>query len=186
MSERERLSVSEVIVVEGIHDKQIVESIVDADVMVLGGDRIGRRTLDALRRAVEHRGVIVLTDPDGAGERIRRRVDQAVPGCKHAHLPRAQAISQQGLGVEHARPEDVLACILRARPMTSRERRENVFTQSDMLSAGLVGTPDAADRRTRLGAELGIGYGNAKAFLHKLNTLGVTREEWEAALERLR
>ncbi|GMA63982.1 ribonuclease M5 [Alicyclobacillus fastidiosus] len=189
VNEHERPVVDEIVVVEGIHDKQVVDLAVQADVHVLGGDRIGQRTMDVLRRAVRTRGVIVLTDPDGAGERIRRRIDQAVPGCGHAHIPRKRAQSAKGLGVEHAAPADVRAAILKVRLSRSESHPSTTpverFTQSDLLEARLLGCEEAAARRTALGDMLGIGYGNAKAFLNKLNTLGVTREEWESALERL-
>jgi ribonuclease M5 len=184
-----RIDIQEVIVVEGIHDKQLVERAVRAEIVVLGGDRVSKATLNVIRRAVRHRGVIVLTDPDGAGERIRRRIDAAVPGCKHAYVPRALAINDGGLGIEHTKPEHVLKAVLRARPSTvekSVDPAAQPFTMADMVQHGLVGADDAADRRTKVGQSLGIGYGNAKAFLHKLNTLGVTRAEWEAAIERLR
>ncbi|EPZ53210.1 ribonuclease M5 [Alicyclobacillus acidoterrestris] len=179
--------IHEIVVVEGIHDKQVVDVAVKADVLVLGGDRIGQRTMDVLRRAVRTRGVIVLTDPDGAGERIRRRIDRAVPGCSHAHVPRRQAVSRQGLGVEHADATAVREALLRARGQVAPTQSENrvEFTQEDLLSARLLACPEASVRRMALGDQLGIGYGNAKAFLNKLNTLGVTREEWRQALERL-
>ncbi|GEO26360.1 ribonuclease M5 [Alicyclobacillus acidoterrestris] len=183
----QRPVIHEIVVVEGIHDKQVVDVAVKADVLVLGGDRIGQRTMDVLRRAVRTRGVIVLTDPDGAGERIRRRIDRAVPGCSHAHVARRQAVNRQGLGVEHADARAVREALLRARGQVAPTRLENrvEFTQEDLLSARLLACPEASVRRMVIGDQLGIGYGNAKAFLNKLNTLGVTREEWRQALERL-
>lgn len=181
-----RPQIGEVVVVEGIHDKQQVQAAVEAEVVVLGGDRIARQTMELLRRLVKIRGVIVFTDPDGAGERIRRRVDQAVPGCKHAQLPRAKAISGQGLGVEHAAIADIQQAIMASKPTALASSLQPEFTHADLLAARLAACPEAADRRTILGDILGIGYGNAKAFLHKLNTLGVTRTEFDAALERLR
>lgn len=186
MSSDVRPSVSEMVVVEGIHDKQRVDEAVDADVLVLGGDRIAHRIMDVLRRAVQVRGVIILTDPDGAGERIRRRIDQSVPGCKHAYLPRQKAIADGGLGVEHARAEDVRAALLQAKSPAQERVRQITFTQADMLAAGLLSSPDAAERRSTLGDILGIGFGNAKAFLNKLNALGVTRDEFWSAVERLK
>lgn len=178
--------VGEVIVVEGIHDKQRVNMAVAADVIVLGGDRLGSRTMNLIRLAHKNRGVIVLTDPDGAGERIRRRIEQAVPGCKQAQLTRRQAISDGGIGVEHAAVDDVRAAILRARSADVEACVEPLFQMSDLFGAGLVGASGAASKRQALGDLLGIGYGNAKAFLGKLNTLRVSREEWDSAIERLR
>ncbi|WP_245630129.1 ribonuclease M5 [Alicyclobacillus acidiphilus] len=182
--------IAEIVVVEGIHDKQRVLEAVDADVIVLGGDRLGYRVLQLLRKAAANRGVIVLTDPDGPGERIRRRIDQSVPGCKHAYISRADAASPAGLGVEHACAQAVRAALLSVRPIGDEwpkgTDRSGVFTQADLLAHGLLAHPDAANRRRIVGEALGIGYGNAKAFLHKLNAVRITEEEFKRAVERLR
>lgn len=184
-----RSSIREIIVVEGLHDKQKVDLAVHADVIVLGGDRVGKRIFDVLKRAQIARGVVIFTDPDGAGERIRRRIDAAVPGCKHAHLSRHQATGEHGLGVEHATIEDVRAALFEARSAKALEDddgRGAVFSLTDLSMCGLTGAPDAAQKRAQLGDALGIGYGNAKAFLRKLNTLCVTRDEFDREFERLR
>ena len=57
---------------------------------------------------------------------------------------------------------------------------------ADLRDNGLSGSPEASRKRDRLGAELGIGYGTAKTFLRRLNTYGVTREEFERALVKLK
>lgn len=184
--EDKRVPIREIIVVEGLHDRQAVERAVQADVWVLGGDRVARQLLAELRRAAQNRGVIVLTDPDGPGERIRRRVDAAVPGCRHAALTRRQASTARGVGVEHAQPSDILAALLNARGGAAPEGlRADVFTREDLLAMRMVGDPHAAARRQAVGDLLGIGTGNAKAFLRKLNALGITRSEWEEATARV-
>lgn len=186
MTDASRAVFRELIVVEGLHDRQAVERAVIADVWVLGGDRIAHQTFSELRRAVDARGVIVLTDPDGPGERIRRRVADAIPGARHAFLPRHLAKGQKGIGVEHASNEAIVEALTQARA-TSNGRTpdgEAAFTLADLEAAGLAGTPEAAKRRQQVGEQLGIGYGNAKAFVRKLNVLGVTRDEWKEALAR--
>ncbi|MBX5437263.1 MAG: ribonuclease M5 [Alicyclobacillaceae bacterium] len=173
--------IRELVVVEGLRDRQAVERAVRADVWVTGGDRLSRTVVEELRRAALTRGVIVLTDPDGAGERIRRRLDELVPGCKHAFLRRTDAASAGEIGVEHATPEAIRKAIMRAATKPS-VRPASPFTLDDLARAGLVRAQGAAGRRQRVGERLGIGYGNAKAFVRKLNLLGVTREEWERAV----
>lgn len=179
------MRLQEIVVVEGLHDKQAVETAVDAHVWVIGGDRLAHRFLAELRRASEHRGVIVLTDPDGTGERIRRRIDDEVPHCKHAFLSRKQAGAMKNvpsLGIEHASAEDIRAALFAAKPtLLPSEEVPAIFSAEDLEMNGLVGTRGSAERRTDVGDVLGIGYGNAKAFLRKLNVLGITREEFNGA-----
>ena len=59
------------------------------------------------------------------------------------------------------------------------------FTSKDLILAGLAGGADAASRRARLGAILGLGWANARTFCKRLNSYGVTREEFAAALSEL-
>jgi ribonuclease M5 len=193
-----RFRVSEIVVVEGLHDRQRVEAAVAADVWVVGGDRVSRRVLSELRRAGARRGLIILTDPDGPGERIRRRIDEAVTGCKHAFIPRAKATDGRRIGVEHASLEAIRDALQKARQNTDSkavpkhgedakgsEGPVAAFTLDDLVAHGLAGAEDAALRRRLLGDRLGIGYANAKAFLRKLNLLGVTRAEWQEAVADL-
>lgn len=169
---------------EGIHDKQAVDRVCDADVWVIGGDRIAKSFLTALEKAAAVRGIIILTDPDGAGNRIRQRLLTAVPSAKQAFVPRAAAIQHGGLGVEHASDEAIRKALVDAKP-TAPQNREPQFAMADMIAAGLALHPQAAQRRQQVGDILGIGTGNAKAFLKKLNTLCITKEQWQNALARL-
>ena len=59
------------------------------------------------------------------------------------------------------------------------------FCSLDLWQNDLAGAGSAADRRDKMGALLGIGYGNAKRFLERLNSYGVTRSEFKAALAQL-
>ncbi|ETJ33156.1 hypothetical protein Q604_UNBC12395G0001, partial [human gut metagenome] len=49
----------------------------------------------------------------------------------------------------------------------------------------LIGNEDASYRRDKIGQILGIGYGNAKQFLSRLNNYGVTREEFIKAVKSI-
>ena len=62
---------------------------------------------------------------------------------------------------------------------------QETFSMSDLNGAGLNGSTDASDRRAQVGAILGIGYGNAKQFLKRLNHYGVTRQEWDQAIRQI-
>ncbi|MCL2030760.1 MAG: DUF4093 domain-containing protein, partial [Oscillospiraceae bacterium] len=123
MSGAARPRVREVILVEGRHDRSAVLRAVDAAVMETGGFRVFRdRELKALlRKLAETRGVVVLTDSDGAGFVIRGLLRGVLPtGTLHAYIPdrpgrerRKRAPSAEGkLGVE-AMPPDIIRAALR-------------------------------------------------------------------------
>lgn len=173
--------IKEVLIVEGRSDvARIQASHIEADMITTDGFNLRPHTLEQIRAAYEKRGIIILTDPDRAGERIRKFLTERFPHARHAFIPQKDAIANGDLGVEQASPEAIRAALAKTRCATYEPQQE--FTMTDLLVHGLNGDADAAERRAAVGAVLGIGYGNAKQFLKRLNHYGVTRGEWEHAV----
>lgn len=175
--------IEEVIVVEGKDDIAAVKAAVNAECIMTHGHGISERTLLEIERAYERRGIIILTDPDYAGKRIRAIVGERVPGAKHAYLPRRLAEKGGDIGVENARPEAIRQALFQARPTLSERR--STFTKEDMLTYGLDAAPGAKERRILLAEALGIGYGNAKQLLAKLNDYDIARDTFERAMREI-
>jgi ribonuclease M5 len=178
------MKIKEVIVVEGYHDKQAIDAAVEADCLLSNGSAVSETFLKQVERAAKERGVIVFTDPDRPGERIRRLVARRVPGCKHAFLPKHEALANGDLGIENAKPESIRRALESVR--TDWSGSEPEFSWQEMVEYGLTAHSDASRRREVLGEKLGIGYGNAKAMWKKLNMLGVSREEFEACFTEIK
>jgi ribonuclease M5 len=174
-----------IVVVEGIHDQTAVLAAVEAEVICTGGFAFGRDVEARLRRGHATRGLLVLTDPDAAGKQIRARVTALVGPCLHAHLPRRRATRARdgNVGVENASPADIRAAIAAARPATALDRHE--FTAQDLFDARLNGCASARARRAALGETLSLGFGTARQLLRRLNRYGVTREEFDRAVDAL-
>lgn len=175
--------IKEVIVVEGRDDIAAVKRAVDAELIATSGFGITAKTIERIRNAAERCGVIILTDPDNAGERIRKTVSSRVPGCKHAFVPRELAMKDGDIGVENASPESIRDALSKVKTEVKENRNE--FNIRDLVTNGLTGIPEASSRRDRVGSVLGIGYGNSKQFLNRLNKYGVTREEFLKAVESI-
>lgn len=107
------MKIKEIIVVEGRDDTARIKLAVDADTIETNGSAIDDHVIDQIRLAQKTRGVIILTDPDFPGEKIRKTISEAVPGCKHAFLPKhlAKPKNKRGIGVEHASVESIRACL---------------------------------------------------------------------------
>ena len=154
-----------------------------------------KRTLTAklrfAQRSAEKRGLIVLTDPDGAGFVIRNYLKGAIPKerLKHAYVPdvygkerRKRAPGKEGkLGVEGMSSQVLRDAILRAGATVldgdAEARAPGDLTPADLFSLGLSGVPDAAERRAALLRKLELPeHMSAKALLAALNAL-YTREE---------
>lgn len=175
--------IKEVIIVEGKMDVAAVRRAVDADCIITDGFRLRNAAIKNIRAAYEKRGIIILTDPDTVGERIRARLTEMFPHARHAFIPVEDATNagDGDIGVEQASPAAVRAALDKVH--TPMEEPEETFSMSDMMHAGLTGTDDAAARRAQLGRRLGLGFANAKTFLRRLNTYGITRAEFTAAWE---
>ena len=164
----------EVIVVEGKSDTAAINTAairraLEADTIETGGFTLAASTLRKIEAAYKKRGIIILTDPDGAGNRIRRFLTERFPEAGQAFIPRIDATANGDVGVEQASPKAILAALGKVRHHEFTPQKE--FTERDLMD--------------KLAALLGVGYGNAKCFLQRLNTYGVTREEFNSALAEI-
>ena len=172
----DRPTIREAIVAEGRDDAAVIAQAVNAVCITTHGFGIAQETWALIDHAYHTTGIIILTDPDHAGEEIRRRIAARYPDAKHAFLPRDRAIRGDDIGVENARPEDVAAALLAAKA-TVRTQDPSDITPDLLVSLGLSGAPGSAALRAKTGAALGIGYGNSRTFLRRAAGFGITREE---------
>ena len=175
--------IKEVIVVEGKDDITAVKAALDAEVIATNGFGDKKEFIKTLKTISDRRGIIILTDPDYAGEQIRRDLSKHIENCKHAFLPQGKALKKGDIGVENASKEDIIEAIRKAKP--ERIEKQILFLKEDLIEFGLAGGPDSSSRRDMIGDILGIGYANAKQFLNRLNNFGVTRQEFLNAIERI-
>ena len=186
----EKLRLLETVVVEGRDDEAAVLRAVDAAVISTHGWGLPEGNVERIRAAYERTGIIILTDPDFAGENIRRRLSEQFPDAKHAYLARPEASKRQGervvdIGVENAAPEAIQAALLAARAQVQTGPSAEMVTQADLIALGLAGGSGSTQLREALGKELGIGSCNAKAFARRLAAFGIPREEFLAAWRRI-
>ena len=175
--------IKEVIVVEGRDVITAVKQAVDAEVIAVGGFGINARVIERIKEAQKRKGVIVLTDPDFAGEKIRSIIAKRVKGIKHAYIAQEDGIKGDDIGVENAIPEVIIEALNRAK--ISEEVVDEVYTSEDMFHFKLTGDIDSKRRRIILGKELGIGYGNANQMLSRLNKYSITKEEFIKAIQKI-
>jgi len=169
-------TIEEIIIVEGRDDASAVKNAVCAEIIVTHGYGIKEETWKLIEKAYNGPGIIILTDPDYAGEKIRKRIAERFPLAKHAYISRDEASDSGDIGVENASPESIVRSL-----ETVRQRQQtgyDLFTMEDLLHFDLAGSNLSGIKRDKIGKVLGIGYGNAKTFLSRLNHYGITREEY--------
>ncbi len=180
------VKVREAIVVEGRYDKNVLSQIVDAPILETEGFGIfkNKKQMAFLRQVAQMRGLIVFTDPDGAGFVIRNHIKSAIAPrfLKHAYVPdimgkerrKAKPGKEGKLGVEGMRPEVILDALRRAG--ATFEGEETVIpreiTKQDMMDLGLSGGKDSALLRKKLLEKLNLPeHMSANALLQALNLL---------------
>ena len=173
----------EVLIVEGKSDVAAVKRAIEAECIATGGFHFTRQTLQNISTAYQRRGIIILTDPDSAGENIRNFLSRKFPNAKHAYIPRDEAIFNDDIGIEQASPESIRKALKKVRTLEINPKIE--FTAAEMVTFKLSGGVDSSKLRDKVGAALGIGYGNVKTFVKRLNNYGVTREEFLTALKKI-
>lgn len=188
--------VYEVIVVEGKYDKNTLSQVVDAVIIETNGFGVfnNREKQQLLRKLAEKRGLIVMTDPDGAGLVIRNFVKSCVDPklLKHAYIPevfgrerRKSKESREGkLGVEGMSADVIMQALRRCGATIDGEATaaSGGITMADMYAKQLAGKPDSAAKRANFLASMDLPQKmTAQALLPVLNAL-MSREEFLSRL----
>ena len=87
------------------------------------------------------------------------------------------------LGVEHATPAIIKSALEHLYTQTTTPQQ--VFKREDLQKWGLTGQADSRKRREKLGQLLGIGYGNGKQLIHRLNMFRITRDQFMTAVQQI-
>ncbi|MFC6175508.1 ribonuclease M5 [Companilactobacillus huachuanensis] len=179
--------IKEIIVVEGKSDTNRLKDCFGdecVDTLETTGSALSEETVKRIKIAQQKRGVIIFTDPDFNGNRLRTIIQKAVPDAKQAFLPRNKAVpkhSDGSLGIEHAKDADIKAALAAVYTHSDEEFAE--YDHTDMVDLGLIGEPDSHQRRLAVGSELKIGYTNAKQFLNRLNMFQVAPDDLLTAVK---
>ena len=177
----DRIKIKEAIIVEGRDDCDAVGKAFDTLIIPTHGFGITEETWELIEKAYDEIGIIVLTDPDYSGERIRERILERFPEAGQAYVPRELALRGDDVGVENATPEVIAEAVGKAHKSTGMKRGNiNIGLMAEL---GLAGSEGAAERRAHAAKKLGIGYSNVKTFIKKVNAFGITENELREACE---
>jgi ribonuclease M5 len=185
------MRIKQTIVVEGRDDTAAIRRAVDALTIETQGFGISAETWQLIQKAYETTGIIVFTDPDHAGEQIRKRIMNRFPDAAQAYLDRLDASASGDVGIENGSPEAIREALSKCKGGTTTETEDasrteaDRFTREDLLAAGLWGGTNSADKRRATGKILGIGYGNCNHFLRKLNQFHISKEEFHEAIHHI-
>lgn len=188
ISQEDKGTIREAIVVEGRDDTQAVLRAVNAMTIETHGFGISEDTWKELERAYERQGLIIFTDPDYAGKQIRKRISGRFPAAKQAYISQTRATKKNDIGIENATPEDIREALKRVTEshsvISETDDDTKPYTMQELYLSGLIGKEDSKKARERLSEALGLGYGNAKHLLKELNFASVDRTVFMEALKK--
>lgn len=163
--------IKEIIVVEGKTDTAIIKKLFDADTIETNGLAMSEETLDFIEKAQKTRGIIVLTDPDYPGMKIRNRIIERVPEAKHAFVEKKDAIGKKKLGIAEAREEAIVEAL---NHLVSFENEEESISWNEFIALDIIGNKE---KRLQVYDMFHLGYGNVKTLFKRLNMAHITYQD---------
>ena len=161
-----------VIVVEGKNDKNKLENIFkDSFIIITNGSEINIKTLETIKELSKTNEIVLCLDPDGPGERIRKKIMEYVPACSNVYAKKKDAISKnrRKVGIEHMTTSDIIDLFKEIHKTTNTGTIEFI----ELYKLGLA---SSRTKREMLCEKLNISYCNAKQLLKRLNAMGVDLE----------
>ncbi|MBR1764297.1 MAG: DUF4093 domain-containing protein [Ruminococcus sp.] len=169
----DRLKIKEAVIVEGKYDKIKLSAIIDGVIIKTDGFRLFRdeKLAALIRRYAEEEGIIILTDSDSAGFKIRSRIKSLCPGGRivNIYIPdvpgkerrKAEPSREGKLGVEGIDTETLRELFLQAGVCVGEGAGQEPIGSFGMTEAlfyelGLSGGRGARELRRRLARSLGL------------------------------
>ena len=169
------------IVVEGKNDEFKLRQVLDADIVCTQGLSMPKNVLADIVEISRHKDIIICTDPDSPGDKIRQRITELVPGAKQVYFLTEDAKGKNKVGVEHVSNEKIIEAF---EHIVGAKDDEITLTWEEYLSLGLIGR-GSSKKRAYLAKELHLGLANAKTFYHRLNMIKVKQSDLERILENV-
>lgn len=177
----------EVIIVEGKHDQQKLNSVYpEIETIITGGSSISDEILTFIKEAAFSRGIILFLDPDFPGKQITSKILSFCDGgdIKIASLDRNKAYSKNGkkIGIEHSNKEDILEALENVVTLDILDQT-NKITLSDLIERKLVRDRFSKQTRAEVSNKLHIPPSNGKTFLKYLQMMHVTLSDLDDVMK---
>lgn len=166
--------IKEVIVVEGKNDTLNLKKYFDVDTIETHGLGLNSNTLKYIKEIHQRRGIILFLDPDTPGDKIRNKINQAIPNLKNAYIDKHVARTSKKVGVEHAKKEDLEESL---NNLVTFGDSKNSITYDEFLELGLAGEEESSSIRERVGIHFHLGKCNGKQLYKRLNMAGISKED---------
>lgn len=174
-----------VIVVEGTSDVNKLQNLVDADFVITNGSCVSRETILYIKELSIKRVILIMTDPDYPGMRIRALIKNEVPNAIDVFVDKSKSIKGKKLGVCECDDEEILRAINAAYKWNEEKVISKELITSDLFELGLIGV-NSSKKRKFIESRIPVGKTNGKTLLKRLNQLGVLKEKLIEIMEEFK
>ena len=172
----EKMKINEVIVVEGKHDLARLETLVEAHILITNGSHLSFELIKLLKTLQDKQGIIIFTDSDTQGKKLRHKIHQHIPTAKHAILVE----KQKKPGVEHASDTSILDALIAVKPLIKKDMPS--ISYDEYLELGLSGRQDSKQKREKITTNYHLPLANGKQLYKYMNMLSLTKKDIEQIL----
>ena len=137
--ENKKIKIKEIIIVEGRDDVTAVKRVIDSHIISLNGfSGMNKKTIEKLVELSKENELVLLTDPDFAGKKIRDKIKEKIPNIKHAFISRKDALKGNNIGVENAKDKIILEALKNTVELSNNKiliklKSGSDLTQKEML-----------------------------------------------------
>ena len=171
-------TIDAVIVVEGVSDFALLSNYYDCEFVTTNGSDVPQETITYLKELKKQgKNIIVLTDPDSPGKRIRDILDQEIENLSHAYIEKKFAIKNGKVGVAEADINEIQNALNNLFQNTNPKTCS--ISMEELYELGLCGQANSKELREKASTKLHLGYVNAKTLLKRLNSRGINKEKLE-------
>ena len=153
-------SINGILVVEGKSDVSLLSNYFDCEFVITNGSEISKDTINYLKECSKSKEIIVLTDPDTPGKRIRDVLDSNIPNLTHCFIEKSHAIKHGKVGVAECDIDEIKKAL--KHKFVNKVNTVDIISMSDLYDLGLCGNDDSKNKREIIFKKLNLGFGNAK------------------------
>lgn len=172
-----------IFVVEGKNDAHALKRAgIVSPIVTTNGSHVSKQTLSYLKLLEKDHDIIILTDPDFPGQRIRTILENYLDNPKHIFIDKKLCIASKKVGIEHVSIDKLQEAL---KDVKSYQTEVLSLSYEDFILLKLTGYPDSKQRRLAISRSYNIGYCNAKTLFKRLNYLSCYKVDLEKILGEL-
>ncbi|MDR0857008.1 MAG: ribonuclease M5 [Mycoplasmataceae bacterium] len=173
---REKRIIDGIVVVEGKTDTAKLQKLFEVQTIETGGSRLSKKTIELIKNAAKNNKIILLLDPDGPGESIRRKIEQILPGFYNVHINKKDIKNSKKIGIAEASDSSIIKALS---SMVYSTKNEPSFSWEDYLELGI----DSKEKRRIICDHFNVSYVNNKQLFKRLNMMKIDIDELKKILD---